>query len=128
MSRKMVTERVGYFDDYELFTGSSFDEVIDMLVDQRDLYAEKYKHALKIYFSSEYSSDGSEYIQIMIDRLETDKEMEKRLEQERKAKEKRKLAKHRKEEKIKEELSANEKLEKEVLKQLIEKYGVPDEN
>jgi hypothetical protein len=128
MSRKMVSERVGWFDDYDLFNGRSFDEAIDRLADQRDLYAEKYQHALKIYFSAEYYNDGSEYIQIMIDRLETDKEMEKRLEQERKAKEKRKLAKHRKEEKIKEELSANEKLEKEVLKQLIEKYGVPDEN
>ena len=128
MIRKMVTERVDYLDDYELFNGSSFDEVVDRLVDLRDLYAEKYKNALKIYFLSEYSSDGSEYVQIMIDRLETDKEMEKRLEQERKAKEKRKLQKQRKEEKIKEELSANEKLEKEVLKQLIEKYGVPDEN
>jgi len=88
MSKKMVTERVDWFDDYELFDGRSFDEAIDKIAAQRDFYAEKYKHALKIYFSAEYHNDGTEGIQALL---------------------------------------ANEKQEKEVLKHLITKYGIPKE-
>lgn len=127
MIRKMVSERVGWFDDYDLFDGRSFDEAIDKIAEQRYYYAEKYQHALKIYFSTEYYDNGGESIQVMIDRMETDKEMEKRLEQERKAKEKRKAAKQRKEQKTKEAILANEKLEKDMLKHLLAKHGVPDE-
>jgi len=127
MSKKMVTERVDWFDDYELFDGRSFDEAIDKIAAQRDLYAEKYKHALKIYFSAEYHNDGTEGIQVMIDRLETDKEMEKRLETAKKSKEKLKAARQLKKQRSYEALLANEKQEKEVLKHLITKYGIPKE-
>lgn len=127
MSKKIVTERVDWFNEFEYFNGRSFDEVIDRLIEKRDFYAKKYDYALKVYLSAEYYDDDTDDLQVMIDRLETDKEMEKRLEKARKSKEKLKAARQLKKQRSDEAFLANEKQEKEVLKHLITKYGIPKE-
>lgn len=119
---------VGYDDVY--FDGKNIEQAIEYLKHIEKYALQKLNldpyDVVKMYFDFDYCGyDGGYTLRLMVERKETDAEYNKRIEKLEKEAERNREARERKKEEARKVLLKTQDDEKKLLKELIDKHGIP---